>query len=331
MTNDVLQRMKSVVGATNYSVALRNCEHVSRYIQSGSWVSLQMGQKGFLRKMFFKDMSAYTKMINKLPLELKEAGEEVKVLYEENESSRQVIFQVMPKASLTQEDDTSYNILFLGPTGSGKSTLINLLCNRNVNRAAASVHSVTRELQYIQGKHRKVLEDGTSTVRRTNIIDTIGFCDSVFTPKQVMQVIKSSVKVNLCHIDKVVVVCSGRIEANHVQAIQQFLKWLQYKKHKNQFIFVYNKADHCDSEEQKVENVTGMMELLGAKQITRTMTDDLEEGQQSEVKACISSGFPKKASYQEIEEDYGKLWRAATYDDRKYDRIPVSKESCSIL
>ena len=331
MTSEVLQRMKRVVGATNYSVALRNCEHVSRYIQSGSWVSFQMGQKGFLRKMFFKDMSAYTKMINKLPLELKEAGEEVKVLYEENESSGQVIFQVMPKASLTQEDDTSYNILFLGPTGSGKSTLINLLCNRNVNRAAASVHSVTRELQYIQGKHRKVLEDGTSTVRRTNIIDTIGFCDSVFTPKQVMTVIKSSVKVNLCHIDKVVVVCSGRIEANHVQAIQQFLKWLQYKKHKNQFIFVYNKADHCDSEEQKVENVAGMMELLGDKQITRTMTDDLEEGQQSEVKACISTGFPKKASYQEIEEDYGKLWRATTYDDRKYDRIPVSKESCSIL
>ena len=33
---------------------------------------------------------------------------------------------------------------------SGKSTLINLLCNRNINAARASVHSVTRELQYIQ-------------------------------------------------------------------------------------------------------------------------------------------------------------------------------------
>jgi GTP-binding protein EngB required for normal cell division len=331
LTSAVLARIKRVVGATNYSVALRNCEHVARYIQTGSWVSFQMSGKGILRKMYLKEMAAYTKMINKLPLELKEAGEEVRLLYEENESSGRIIFQVMPKAALTLDDDASYNILFLGPTGSGKSTLINLLCNRSVNKAAASVHSVTRELQYIQGKLRKVLEDGSSNFRRTNIIDTIGFCDSVFTPKQVLDVIKSSVKVNLCHIDKVVVVCSGRIESHHVQAIQQFLKWLQYKKHRNQFVFIYNKADHCDSEEQRVENVAGMLELLGAKQVTRTMTDDLEEGRQEEVKAGLSTGFPKKATYEEIEDDYNKLWRAITYDDRKYDRIQVSKESCSIL
>ena len=54
-----------------------------------------------------------------------------------------------------------------------------------------------------QGKLRKVGENGSSSVQRTNIIDTIGFCDSVFTPKQVLDVIKSSVKVNVCHIDKV--------------------------------------------------------------------------------------------------------------------------------
>ena len=118
-----------------------------------------------------------------------------------------------------------------------------------------------------QGKLRKVGENGSSTVQRTNIIDTIGFCDSVFTPKQVLDVIKSSVKVNMCHIDKVVVVCSGRIEGHHVQAIGQFMKWLEYKKHRDQFVFVYNKADHCDSEEEKIENVAGMLELLGAKQV----------------------------------------------------------------
>jgi len=49
------------------------------------------------------------------------------------------------------------------------------------------------------------MEDGTSSVRRTNIIDTIGFCDSVVKPKQVLDVVKSSVKVNLCHVDKVVI------------------------------------------------------------------------------------------------------------------------------
>ena len=139
LTQEVMERMKKVVGATNYSVALRNCEHVARYIQSGSWVSFQMSGKGVLRKMFYKDMAAYTKMVNKLPLELKEAGEEVKVVYEENESSGRTIFQVknfifrqvlifmmlqvMPKTALTQEDANAYNILFLGPTGSGRFSL----------------------------------------------------------------------------------------------------------------------------------------------------------------------------------------------------------------
>ena len=145
-----------------------------------------------------------------------------------------------------------------------------------------------------QGKLRKVGENGSSTVQRTNIIDTIGFCDSVFTPKQVLDVIKSSVKVNVCHIDKVVVVCSGRIEGQHAQAVQQFMKWLKYKKHRNQFVFVYNKADHCDSEEEKLANVAGMLELLGAKQVTRTLTDDLAEGQQSKVVSGIHTGFPQK-------------------------------------
>ena len=53
---------------------------MSRYIQSGSWFSFQMSEKGIVRKMFFKDMAASTKMINKLPDELKEEKEDVKVL-----------------------------------------------------------------------------------------------------------------------------------------------------------------------------------------------------------------------------------------------------------
>ena len=40
---------------------------------------------------------------------------------------------------------------------------------------------------------------------------------------------------------------------------------------------------------------------------------------------------PKKAKFEEIEEDYNRLWRATTFDNEKYDRIKVSKESCSIL
>ena len=41
-TNEVRIRMEKVCGATNYSLALRNCEHVARYIFCGHWASFQM-------------------------------------------------------------------------------------------------------------------------------------------------------------------------------------------------------------------------------------------------------------------------------------------------
>ena len=41
---------------------------------------------------------------------------------------------------------------------------------------------------------------------QVNIIDTIGFCDTELSVQQVHSMIKSSVRVNLAYIDKVVIV-----------------------------------------------------------------------------------------------------------------------------
>ena len=64
LTTEIKKRMKQVCGMTNYSLALRNCEHVARYIQSGAWVSFQMSETGPLRDIFFNEMSQKTKIIN---------------------------------------------------------------------------------------------------------------------------------------------------------------------------------------------------------------------------------------------------------------------------
>ena len=64
MTADVRSRIEKVCGATNYSLALRNCEHVARYIQSGVWVSFQMAQSGVLYRIFRDYLSTHSKLIN---------------------------------------------------------------------------------------------------------------------------------------------------------------------------------------------------------------------------------------------------------------------------
>ena len=57
----VKQRMKNVCGTTNYFLALRNCENVSRYIQAGVLVSFQtIHQNAYLLiKSFLKSCSFY--------------------------------------------------------------------------------------------------------------------------------------------------------------------------------------------------------------------------------------------------------------------------------
>merc|ERR1712126_233359 len=68
--NDVRIRMAKVCGTSNYSLALRNCEHVARYIFCGVWACFQMTGEGVLRKIFFDYMVEHTKLINTFPIEL---------------------------------------------------------------------------------------------------------------------------------------------------------------------------------------------------------------------------------------------------------------------
>ena len=123
---------------------------------------------------------------------------------------------------------------------------------------------------------------GTRQVRNrtetVNIIDTVGFCDTVMTTKAVLDVVKSFIATNLegLYIDKVIFICAGRIEKAHVESIKTFLSWLRYEKHPRNFVFIYNKVDSLtDSEKQA--NLGHMAALLNVRDIS------LDAGQQSGI------------------------------------------------
>ena len=54
-TAKILERMDRVFSATNYSLRLRNSEHLARYIMEGEWQSLQM-QRGSPMRGYFAEI-----------------------------------------------------------------------------------------------------------------------------------------------------------------------------------------------------------------------------------------------------------------------------------
>ena len=129
---------------------------------------------GILRKIFFDYMSSHTHTINVLPKELKEEAHVPAVMYPEIQEIQHVSFQ-RETTELSENDQASYNIVVLGPTGSGKSTVINNIFNKTVCATAASAQSVTREVKFYRGEYHMVFgREHQRKQQAINIIDTIG-------------------------------------------------------------------------------------------------------------------------------------------------------------
>jgi len=255
----VTKRMKQVCGATGYSLALRNCEHLANYIHCGTFKCSQMMENKSLYAWFFKHMMGPSqKLINTPPDELKvQANATIEVW------PGAPAFLSLTNANqqaLSEIDNDAFNVVVLGPTGSGKSSIINRWFNRTVCQSGAGAQSVTRHVHIIQG---------TGTIsgqnKNVNVIDTIGFCDSTMTIEEVLNIIKHSVKINLALIDKVVFVFKeDRFEKGHLDSAKRLLKWLEFggdKCDKLNFHFLINRADRL-TEEDKVTNVEYMAEQL---------------------------------------------------------------------
>mmetsp|Transcript_29800 Transcript_29800/g.58355 ORF Transcript_29800/g.58355 Transcript_29800/m.58355 type:complete len:463 (+) Transcript_29800:99-1487(+) len=237
-------RMLCVIGSSNYSLVLRNCEHVGNFVLHGKWFSRQVAaaHQSNLFGYFVSSLSKhYKKNLNAIPrgvmLQLTNLlGGEVNEEKVEP-PSRRVLFQGGEfQFEYTDQDHTGSRVtpnhwvyLILGPTGAGKSSLINTIYQQRVARAELQPDSVTNDLAFYYG----VVNGPTFKNIPTCFIDTVGFCDTQMSASKTMALLKSRISASVDHINRVVVVLKSRVAAGERAALKQVVSWLQLANYRD--------------------------------------------------------------------------------------------------
>lgn len=114
MTPEIRERMIQMLGMSNYSLCLRNSEHVANYIFTGHWVSFQMEAGGGLFSHFQSNMTAdQRKRINVFPSTISPTTIEGKItpaLYSMIDKQ----YNATSFQYFSNGNEESYNILVVG-------------------------------------------------------------------------------------------------------------------------------------------------------------------------------------------------------------------------
>ncbi len=335
MGQDVRDRVRHVLGMVNYSLCLRNCEHVANYIFRGRWVSSQMDSDiGELLKIFRSYMMGdQIRLINTFPSCIRPH------IFNDKEANKLYSF-IDDNYIATRFDyyldsaEDTYNILVVGPTGAGKSHLINVFFNQAICESEVSHHSVTREIYFIRGRGLVFDCPQNKYVERNIVVaDTIGLCETDWADARIIDLIKARVCSNFKSIDAIYIVFrADRLQKEHVANIKKILHWLNYAKENNflRFQFVGTYADYLTNE-KKDSLRKEATQIFGLKNTGRFVIPTNEKFQ-----SLVYTGFPPEETLNNMtKERVMESWKHITYFLRFpgiSKRIPISHDdSCSFL
>ena len=208
MNEQIRSRIRHVLGMSNYSLCLRNCEHVANYIFRNKWVSTQMDEtRGVIFDMFKSSLLGQNKLlVNTFPSCIRP--------HVFNENSKKIYSFIEDNFVATRFDyyldsnEETYNILVIGPTGAGKSHIINVMFNQEICQSEVSHHGVTREIYFIRGRGNVYnLKEKKFKEQDVLVADTIGLCDPEWKDNNaIIELIKGRIKGNFKYVDAVYIV-----------------------------------------------------------------------------------------------------------------------------
>eukprot|EP01091_Cochliopodium_minus_P019316 TRINITY_DN8089_c0_g1_i1.p1 TRINITY_DN8089_c0_g1~~TRINITY_DN8089_c0_g1_i1.p1 ORF type:complete len:402 (+),score=86.14 TRINITY_DN8089_c0_g1_i1:105-1310(+) len=254
-TQEMKNRAKMIVGATSYSLMLRNCEHTVNYIIDGYWLSDQTNTSGIINDIFKNYlMNENQQKLNTRPDDLKKPFEPKEAPFRKDIPT---LFRFVNSTSTVQHNEKDFNIVVVGPTGVGKSNFINLISNQEIVESVSQPQSVTKDIIVNKGKF--LVKGGKSG----HFVDTVGLCDSHLSWMEVVNMIKNAIKNKLMHVDLFIFFLPKRITQENRKSMEEILKWLNYQnisqKQLLNFLFLVNQTG-SDSEEEKTNFIQGLSE-----------------------------------------------------------------------
>ena len=271
---EIMDRMLQVLGATNYSMLLRNSEHIAWYIKARVWVSHQICEEFSLLKRILRPDKHAENLSMEPPKELEKTATRDFVFHDDSYDNECVQNAVMNE--ILSEAKMPFRVIVIGPTGAGKSTMINHLYNRKVCGVGDSakretdkvesthdIYSYTENKKFFgQVKNFPFLSKYKS--KKVNIFDTIGLCDGEITDSENIDIVKNYLEPKFPHLDKVVVVFSVKsTNKNHIEAMKACLYALNYSDNKENFLFVLSRCDlHNQDEDEKKETLKKMINQI---------------------------------------------------------------------
>ena len=263
-----------LVRCRNYSLCLRNCEHVANYVATGHWVSVQMNPDGIIFH-YFQDYlhSTVRSLINQPPAPiryLEDGPATATTVYSFVEST----YNYKRVDYVLDHDEETCNLLVLGPTGAGKSHIINTIFNRQIVSSHASMRSVTKDVTFIRGDANLMTAKGLQK-RGVILIDTVGFCDTELSNTQVLSIVEERVNASMRRIHLVIFVLPQRLERVHVICIKKMMKWLKYDVYPGNFFFIINKCDGLpvDTRDRLISETKSLLSLTAESLATKLPQD----------------------------------------------------------
>ena len=144
-------------------------------------------------------------------------------------------------------------------------------------------------------------------------------CDTVLSTEDVYNVVKDSVKANMVYIDKVVIVCYGRIQKDHKDSIGKFMEWLKCTKYKTNF--VYNKQEGIPTAERSQHLIT-MYEQLGVDMYHDEIVSCTDVYRRS-IKFAHSLGIKAGTPWDDVEPELTEFKRAVLSRTKSRIKVPL--------